>query len=146
MRLFRHWGKRPIHIRRELPGHVANRLQAALWREAYHLVGEGVVSVEDVDIAISAGPGLRWALLGPFATQHLSGGTGGLAHVLDHLGPPMVEWWRDLGSPELTPELVATLVAGVHAEFAGRPEAEVMARRDQALRTLIDLKAQLGLD
>ena len=58
----------------------------------------------------------------------------------------MVEWWRDLGSPELTPELVATLVAGVHAEFAGRPEAEVMARRDQALRTLIDLKAQLGLD
>jgi len=111
LEVFKHLGKRPIRIRRELPGHVANRLQAALWREAYHLVSEGVASVEDVDIAISAGPGLRWALLGPFATQHLSGGDGGLEHVLAHLGPPMVDWWNDLGNPELTPELIATLVA-----------------------------------
>jgi carnitine 3-dehydrogenase len=146
LELFRHWGKRPIHIRRELPGHVANRLQAALWREAYHLVGEGVVSVEDIDVAISSGPGLRWALLGPFATQHLSGGPGGIAHVLEHLGPPMVDWWDDLGSPELTPELVATLVEGVRAEFNGRTESDVMARRDQALRTLMAIKAELGLD
>jgi 3-hydroxyacyl-CoA dehydrogenase len=146
LELFRHWGKRPIHIRRELPGHVANRLQAALWREAYHLVAEGVVSVEDIDVAISSGPGLRWALLGPFATQHLSGGPGGMAHVLEHLGPPMVDWWHDLGSPELTPELVATLVEGVRAEFEGQQASEVMARRDQALRSLMALKAELGLD
>ena len=97
LEVLRHLGKRPIRLRRELPGHVANRLQAALWREAYYLVGEGVVSVEDVDVAISSGPGLRWALLGPFATQHLSGGGGGLEHVLAHLGPPMVDWWHDLG-------------------------------------------------
>ena len=70
-------GKSPIHIRAELPGHVTNRLQAALWREAYWLVEQGVVSVAEVDRAISSGPGLRWALLGPFATQHLSGGDGG---------------------------------------------------------------------
>jgi carnitine 3-dehydrogenase len=146
MEILRHLGKRPIRLRRELPGHVANRLQAALWREAYHLVGDGVVSVEDVDVAISAGPGLRWALLGPFATQHLSGGEGGLGHVLAHLGPPMVEWWNDLGSPELTPGLIATLVAGIHEEFAGRDEREVLARRDQALTELMDLKARLGLD
>ena len=146
LELFRLWGKRPIHIRRELPGHVANRLQAALWREAYHLVGEGVVSVEDIDTAISSGPGLRWALLGPFATQHLSGGPGGLAHVLEHLGPPMVDWWHDLGSPELTPQLVETLVEGVQAEFAGRRESEVMARRDRALRDLMAIKAERGLD
>ncbi|MCA0145086.1 3-hydroxyacyl-CoA dehydrogenase NAD-binding domain-containing protein [Blastococcus sp. LR1] len=141
-----HWGKRPIHLRRELPGHVVNRLQAALWREAYYLVEQGVVSVEDIDVAISNGPGLRWALLGPFATQHLSGGPGGMAHVLEHLGPPMVEWWRDLGSPELTPELAETLVEGVRAEFEGRSEADVMARRDRALRELAALKAALGLD
>ena len=97
-------------------------------------------------MAISSGPGLRWALLGPFATQHLSGGPGGLAHVLEHLGPPMVDWWHDLGSPELTPELAAALVEGVRAEFAGRPEADVMARRDRALRELMTLKAELGLD
>lgn len=146
LEVFRHLGKRPIRIRRELPGHVANRLQAALWREAYHLVGEGIVSVEDVDVAISSGPGLRWALLGPFATQHLSGGGGGLEHVLAHLGPPMVDWWHDLGTPELTPELTAILVAGVREEFAGRDENDVMARRDLALRELMATKARLGLD
>jgi carnitine 3-dehydrogenase len=146
LEVFRHLGKRPIRIRRELPGHVANRLQAALWREAYYLVAEGVASVEDVDIAISAGPGLRWALLGPFATQHLSGGDGGLEHVLAHLGPPMVDWWHDLGNPELTPELIATLVAGVQEEFTGRDENDVMARRDLALRELMTTKTRLGLD
>lgn len=145
MAVMRHLGKRPIRLRRELPGHVANRLQAALWREAYHLVGEGVVSVADLDLAISSGPGLRWALLGPFATQHLSGGPGGLEHVLEHLGPPMVEWWEDLGSPELTPELVDKLVAGVREELGGREE-EVMAARDQALRELLDTKHRLRLD
>ncbi|MEP7089963.1 MAG: 3-hydroxyacyl-CoA dehydrogenase NAD-binding domain-containing protein [Nocardioidaceae bacterium] len=145
MAVMRHLGRRPIRLRRELPGHVANRLQAALWREAYHLVGEGVVSVSDLDLAVSSGPGLRWALLGPFATQHLSGGPEGLAHVLEHLGPPMVEWWDDLGSPQLTAELVDTLVDGVRRELGGR-EAEVMAARDQALRELLDTKARLGLD
>jgi 3-hydroxyacyl-CoA dehydrogenase len=144
--VMRHLGKRPIHLHRETPGHVANRLQAALWREAYHLVGEGVVSVADVDTAISAGPGLRWALLGPFATQHVSGGPGGLEHVLEHLGPPMLEWWDDLGSPELTPELVATLVAGMEDELAGTTTEELTARRDRALRELMALKQSAGLD
>jgi carnitine 3-dehydrogenase len=146
LEVFRHLGKRPIRIRGERPGHVANRLQAALWREAYYLVGEGVVSVQDIDTAISAGPGLRWALLGPFATQHLSGGGGGLEHVLAHLGPPMVDWWHDLGAPELTPELVAALVAGVREELAGEDENDLMARRDLALRELMATKARLGLD
>jgi carnitine 3-dehydrogenase len=146
LEVFSHLGKRPIRIRREMPGHVANRLQAALWREAYYLVGEGVVSVQDVDTAISAGPGLRWALLGPFATQHLSGGGGGLEHVLAHLGPPMVDWWHDLGAPELTPELVAALVAGVQEELAGDDENDLMARRDLALRELMETKKRLGLD
>ncbi len=146
MAFLRRIGRQPIHLRRELPGHVANRLQAALWREAYHLVAEGAVSVADLDTAISAGPGLRWALLGPFATQHLSGGEGGLGHVLEHLGPPMVEWWADLGSPELTPELVARLVAGVREELAGTPAEELTARRDRALLDVMDIKARHGLD
>jgi carnitine 3-dehydrogenase len=144
MDLLRRWGKTPIRLRAELPGHVANRLQAALWREAYDLVGRGVVSVTDLDVAVSAGPGLRWALLGPLATQHLSGGPGGLGHVLEHLGPPMVQWWHDLGEPELTPELVEVLVDGVRVELDGR-EAEVTAARDRALRDLIALKDATGL-
>lgn len=141
----RHLGKRPIHIRREVPGHVANRLQAALWREAYHLVDQGIVSVADIDTAIADGPGLRWSLLGPFATQHLSGGPGGLGHVLEHLGPPMVEWWDDLGHPELTAGLVEKLVDGVDEELDGTSAEDLVGRRDQALRRLLEIKTDLGL-
>jgi 3-hydroxyacyl-CoA dehydrogenase len=138
-------GRRPVRVRAELPGHVVNRLQAALWREAYDLVGRGAISVADLDDAVANGPGLRWALLGPIATQHLSGGPGGLRHVLDHLGPPMVDWWADLGRPELTPELSEQLVAGVQQELDGR-EREVLARRDRALRELLAVKSRAGLD
>jgi carnitine 3-dehydrogenase len=137
-------GRQPIRVRAELPGHVVNRLQAALWREAYDLVSRGVVSVADLDAAVASGPGLRWALLGPIATQHLSGGPGGLAHVLDHLGPPMVGWWADLGAPDLTPELTRTLIDGVAAEVGGR-EDELRKRRDQALRELLVAKERFGL-
>jgi hypothetical protein len=94
-------GKKPIHIRREVKGYVANRLQTALWREAFYLVEQGIASVEDVDTAIANGPGLRWALLGPFLNLHMSGGAGGIAHVLEHLGPPIESWWRDLGDVTL---------------------------------------------
>ena len=138
-------GKKPIRLRQELPGHVANRLQAALWREAYSLVARGVASVSDIDTAISQGPGLRWAVLGPFVLQHLSGGPGGLAHNLEHLGPPMVAWWEDLGHPDLTPALVAALVAGVDDELAGVDQAKLVADRDTVLTALLAAKAQVDL-
>jgi 3-hydroxyacyl-CoA dehydrogenase len=137
-------GRRPVRVRAELPGHVVNRLQAALWREAYDLVRRGAISVADLDLAVSSGPGLRWALLGPIATQHLSGGPGGLAHVLEHLGPPMLDWWADLGEPELTPELAVQLVDGVTDELGGE-EQDVLARRDRALTELVALKSRVGL-
>lgn len=137
-------GRRPVRVRAELPGHVVNRLQAALWREAYDLIRRGAITVSDLDQAVASGPGLRWALLGPIATQHLSGGPGGMAHVIEHLGPPMVDWWADLGSPELTPELTEQLVAGVTEELGGR-EGEVLARRDRGLRELLALKERVGL-
>ncbi|SDL84712.1 3-hydroxyacyl-CoA dehydrogenase [Geodermatophilus siccatus] len=138
-------GKRPIRLRQELPGHVANRLQAALWQEAYSLVERGVATVSDIDTAISQGPGLRWAVLGPFLNQHLSGGPGGIAHVLEHLGPPTERWWRDLGRVTLTPELVQQLVAGVDEELAGTDEADLVARRDAVLDALLAAKADNGL-
>ncbi|MGW4523771.1 3-hydroxyacyl-CoA dehydrogenase NAD-binding domain-containing protein [Amycolatopsis sp. NPDC004378] len=134
-------GKRPIRLTREVPGHVANRLQAALWQEAYSLVERGIATVADIDTAISYGPGLRWAVLGPFLNQHLSGGAGGLAHVLAHLGPPTEEWWRDLGRVHLTPELAETLVAGVDAELAGTDDQTLVAARDAVLHRLLAAKA-----
>jgi carnitine 3-dehydrogenase len=133
-------GKRPIHLRREVAGHVANRLQAALWREAVHLVASGVASVADIDAAISEGPGLRWALMGPHLTFHLAGGEGGMPHFLDQLGPPLEGWWDDLGQPSLTPEVREALIAGVAAEAAGRDIPTLAATRDQFLIDLLTLK------
>lgn len=135
-------GKRPVHVRQEVPGHLANRLQAALWREAYSLVERGVATVADLDAAISNGPGLRWALLGPVANQHLSGGDGGLAHVLAHLGPPTQALMDDLGAPQLTPQLAETLVAGVHDELGGIDVATLAAERDALLVGLLAAKAR----
>ena len=137
-------GKRPIHIRREVAGHVANRLQAALWREAVHLVAAGVASVADIDAAISEGPGLRWALMGPHLTFHLAGGTGGMAHFLEQLGPPLESWWDDLGSPRLTPAIGQALAAGVAAEADGRDIAALAAERDRFLVDLLALKGTLS--
>jgi carnitine 3-dehydrogenase len=134
-------GKRPIHVRTELPGHVTNRLQAALWREAYSLVASGAASVADIDTAISSGPGLRWALLGPFATQHLSGGAAGIAHVLEHLGPPMVAWWETFESPAWTAELKAAVIAGVDAELAGIDQTAMVDERDPLLQRLLIAKS-----
>ncbi|MEJ8281236.1 3-hydroxyacyl-CoA dehydrogenase NAD-binding domain-containing protein [Pseudonocardia spirodelae] len=138
-------GKRPVRLRAEVPGHLANRLQAALWQEAYSLVERGVATVADVDAAISHGPGLRWAVLGPFANQHLSGGPGGLAHVLAHLGPPTERWWRDLGEVTLTPALVDTLVDGVHDELGDLDGPALAARRDAVLAELLAAKSRTEL-
>lgn len=141
MEMYSSIGRSPIHIRAELPGHVTNRLQAALWREAYWLVEQGVVSVAEVDQAISSGPGLRWALTGPFATQHLSGGEGGLGHVLEHLGPPMVAWWETLKTPEWTTELKEALVNGMEGELVGIDQNAMVNERDQLLEQLVVAKS-----
>jgi carnitine 3-dehydrogenase len=137
-------GKRPIHLKKEVKGHVANRLQAALWREAFSLVHEGVASVTDIDTAISHGPGLRWALLGPFLNLHLSGGAGGLEYVLDHLGPPIESWWADMREVALDDALKAKLVAGTHEELVGRSIDVIAQDRDQVLLELMRLKAKAG--
>lgn len=135
-------GKKPIRINREVPGHVANRLQDALWREMFHLVSTGVASVADIDTAIAYGPGLRWALLGPFLTMHAGGGDGGITHFLEHLGPAMREWAADLGEYPETDDYIATMAAGVAAELEGRDWGAVLAERDRLLLGLIAAKAQ----
>ncbi|SAL02257.1 3-hydroxyacyl-CoA dehydrogenase [Caballeronia calidae] len=137
-------GKRPIHPRKEMMGHIANRLQAALWREAFHLVSIGAASVADIDDAIAYGPGLRWAVLGPFANLHLSGGEGGIQHTLDHLGPPMQSWWDDLGAPQLTPELQRKVVDEMKAALAGRSSESMETERDRVMLELLKARSAAG--
>jgi hypothetical protein len=134
-------GKKPIRLLKEVRGHVANRLQAALWQEAFHLLQSGVASLEDLDTAIAHGPGLRWALLGPFTNLHLSGGPEGMKHTLAHLGPPVEGMWRDLGTVSLTPEGNAAIVAGMDAALAGRDMAATVGDRDRLLLDLLRAKA-----
>jgi 3-hydroxyacyl-CoA dehydrogenase len=130
-------GKHAIHIRKEVKGHVANRLQAAIWREALHLLADGVASVADIDAAITYGPGLRWPIFGPHMTFALAGGTGGMPAFLAQFGPPLESWWQDLGQPSLTPELQQRLIAGVAEEAAGRSIADLAAERDRCLLAVL---------
>ena len=141
MAFYRQIGKYPIRLKREMKGHVANRLQAALWQEAFHLLAEGVADIADIDAAISHGPGLRWALLGPFLNLHLSGGPGGMAHMLAHLGPPTEAMWRDLGHVELTAEMVQMVGRLMAQRVADLPMEELVAQRDAALVDLLRAKA-----
>lgn len=136
-------GKETIRVKREVPGHVANRLQAALWREAIHLVASGVASVEDVDKAVWAGPGLRWAAMGPHMLFHLGAGPGGMGEFCNRYRDSFHRWWNDLGAPELTPELAASLAGGVADEARGRDVTSAAAERDALI--LATLQATRGL-
>lgn len=142
MEIYRALGKHPIHLHTEVRGHVANRLQAALWREAFHLVQTGAATVADVDAAIAQGPGLRWAMLGPFLNMHLSGGQGGMQHMLHHLGPAIQDWWDDLGQPRLTPELIETVVRQTEEAAQGRSLDDLGATRDGGVADILALKAK----
>ena len=113
-----------------MPGHVANRLQAAVWREAIHLVQSGVASVGDVDKAMTAGPGLRWAAMGPTTLFSLGAGSGGLAAFCDHFSETFNGGWDYLGTPKLTPEVAAMLESGLAEAVEGSSVPELSAQRD----------------
>jgi len=133
-------GKQTVRLRKEVPGHVANRLQAALAREVYYLVAEDVVSVTDVDKALCWGPGLRWGIMGQVLLNHLGGGQGGIEHFFAQFTGPMTAWWKVLGSPVLTPEVQKKLIDGVHAEAGSRSIDELEAKRDEILLGLLELR------
>jgi 3-hydroxyacyl-CoA dehydrogenase len=135
-------GKQTVRLRKEVPGHVANRLQAALAREVYYLVADGVVSVTDVDKALCWGPGLRWGIVGQVLLNHLGGGQGGIEHFFQQFTAPMTAWWKVLGSPELTPELQRKLIDGLHAEVGSRSIGELETERDEILLGLLELRAK----
>lgn len=136
-------GKVTIRVNKEVPGHVANRLQAAVWREAIHLVQSGVASVGDVDKAMSAGPGLRWATMGPTALFSLGAGPGGLAAFCDHFAETFNGWWADLGDPTLDADTAQMLVEGLEEATGGQSVEALSQQRDAMILGLLQaLKAQ----
>jgi 3-hydroxyacyl-CoA dehydrogenase len=136
-------GKKPIHLHKEVVGHVANRLQAAIYREVVNLVHLGVLDVTDADTAVCWGPGLRWGVMGPNLLFHLGGGQGGIQHFMDHLSGPLASWWKDLGSFTDWPDgLKETIAAGTLKEVDGRTVDQLAATRDEVLLGLLQLRAK----
>ncbi|RYU15090.1 3-hydroxyacyl-CoA dehydrogenase NAD-binding domain-containing protein [Nocardioides iriomotensis] len=130
---YRHAGKSVITMDHEVPGFIANRLQEALWREALHMVAAGEATVEQIDLSITDGPGLRWPVQGPMLTFHLAGGQGGMAHMLDHFGPSLQSPWTRLVAAELTPELRDAVVEGCEREAGSRTIDDLVAERDRGV-------------
>jgi carnitine 3-dehydrogenase len=135
-------GQRTVRLNKEMPGHVANRLQAALAREVYYLVAEGIVSAGDVDTALCWGPGLRWGVMGNMMLNHLGGGPGGIEHFFHQFAGPTTAWWKTLGAPVLTPEVQKKLIDSVHAEVGSRTIEALEAERDEVLLGLVELRTK----
>lgn len=136
-------GKVTIRVKREVPAHVANRLQAAIWREAIYLVESGVASVEDVDKAVWAGPGLRWGAMGPHMLFHLGAGEGGLGEFCNRYTDSFHRWWEDLGDVKLDSKLADELMKGVEEEGKGQGVQELSTQRDALIVGM--LKATMPL-
>ena len=130
----------PVHIKKEMRGHLANRLTSALYREAVYLVAEGVADVEDVDTVMSNGPGLRLALLGPHMNYHLGGGEGGYRSYLEHLGPSQEVRWKTLGQTPLTQELKEKLIQGIESQNPNM--TELKTKRDNSLIKILKTKKE----
>jgi carnitine 3-dehydrogenase len=130
-------GKVCLTMDSEVPGFVGNRLQEALWREALHMIDSGQATVQQIDDSITYGPGLRWALMGPMLTFHLAGGQGGMAHMLDHFGPALLQPWTRLPAPELTPRLRDLVVTGVGESVGDVTVQQLERQRDDFLADLL---------
>ena len=135
-------GKKAIHVRKELPGHVANRLQAALYREMLYLIEQGVLSVEETDAAVCYGPGLRWGVMGQSLQWHVGGGAGGINHFMEHLMDPLTGMMQALGNPQITPQLKQTIIDGVAREAANRSVDELAQEENKLIVGYLALRAK----
>jgi len=146
--VYRSLGMRPLHVRKEVPGFIADRLLEALWREALHLVNDGVASTGEIDDAIRFGAGLRWSFMGTFLTYTLAGGNAGMRHFMAQFGPALQLPWTYLPAPELTESLIDKVVEGTTEQQGKRSIAELERYRDDCLLAVLgaikDTKARHG--
>ena len=130
---YRSIGMLPVHGRRVIEAYIADRLQESLYREALHLIDQGVATVAEIDAAVTGGPGLRWAFMGTFLAWHLGGGPGGMRHTIEQFGPALELPWSHMKAPELTDELKQRIVEGCEDESGDRVFSEMERRRDRCL-------------
>ncbi len=142
---FTYIGMHPLHVRREVPGHLTDRLQEALWREILHLVNDGVATTGELDESIVYGPGLRWAAMGTNMIYHLAGGESGMRHMLAQFGPCLKWPWTKLEAPELTETLIDRMVEGTQRQAAGRSIRELERLRDDYLVAIQQVLRQYNI-
>jgi 3-hydroxyacyl-CoA dehydrogenase len=135
-------GKKPIRLHKALPGHAANRLQAAVYKEILFLIQQGVLDVADADLAVSYGPGLRWGVMGQSLQWHLGGGTGGIHHFMDHLMGPLQGMMENLQMPDITPALKQTVIDGVLKEARGQSIEQLANEENDVMLGLLALRAK----
>jgi carnitine 3-dehydrogenase len=138
-------GKKAIHVRKELPGHVANRLQAALYREMLYLIEQDVLSVEETDAAVCYGPGLRWGVMGQSLQWHVGGGAGGINHFMEHLMEPLTGMMKSLGNPQITPQLKQIIIDGVTRETESRSVDDLAQEENKLIVGYLALRAKAGI-
>ena len=141
---YRHLDMHTLRVRKEVPGYISDRLQEALWREALHMVAEGVATTGEIDDAIIYGPGLRWAFMGTCLTFHLAGGDSGMRHMLEQFGPALKLPWTKLEAPDLTEQLIDRMVSGTEAQASGHSVKELERLRDDCLIAIMQALAQFN--
>jgi carnitine 3-dehydrogenase len=144
-KFFTYIGMHALRVRREVPGHLTDRLQEAIWREILHMVNDGVASTGELDESIIYGPGLRWAAMGTNLIYHLAGGETGMRHMLAQFGPALKWPWTKLEAPELTEELIDRMVKGTQEQAAGRSIRELERLRDDYLVAIQQVLRQFDI-
>lgn len=133
-------GKKPIRLRKAVPGHVGNRLQAALYKEILYLIQQGILSVEDADLAVSYGPGLRWGIMGPSLQWHLAGGAGGMENFVKQFMQGFTGLMKKLEMPEVTPGLMQNVIAGVLKEANGQSVEQLAQAENKLVLELLAMR------
>ena len=133
-------GKTPVILKKEMTGHIANRLTSAVFKEILFLIEQEVASIEDIDTCITEGPGLRWALVGPLLGYHLSGGSGGIDSYMSHLGPSQIERWKSLGTPNMSDDFIKMIINNVKVSTKNKSMDNLISWRDQFLQDIVKLK------
>jgi carnitine 3-dehydrogenase len=144
-KFFTYIGMHALRVRREVPGHLTDRLQEAIWREILHMVNDGVASTGELDESIIYGPGLRWAAMGTNLIYHLAGGEAGMRHMLAQFGPALKWPWTKLEAPELTVKLIDRMVEGTQEQAAGRSIRELERLRDDYLVAIQQVLRQFNI-
>jgi 3-hydroxyacyl-CoA dehydrogenase len=137
-------GKKPIRLHKAIPGHAANRLQAALYKEMLSLIQQGVLDVADADVAVSYGPGLRWGVMGQSLQWHVGGGAGGIHHFMEHLMPALEGLMKGLQMPNVTPALKQTVIDGVLKEANGQSVEQLANEENDVMLGVLALRAKAG--